>query len=313
MLSLSFHRRLAALVLGAALFGASSSAFAASPYMPQVSTQRGCYETGQTPIFQVGESVSIFFRVGSVTETKANVALFDFLPDGRVGAYSFGQLPTNTGFVFRARIGPPTGVEQLVLKASGTGLETARRSCSFSVVAAGTPLPTNSPPPTRTPTLTRTPRNTPTVTPTGGSDLTGSIRTNRGCREDGDEATFAIGEAIFLSFRVNSANFAFTADSLADILANGQVRLFSFGTLPTNTGFVFRAGVGPPTGTEAVELRARPPGGSTQTLDHCTFLVVGSLPATATRTHTTRTPTRTRTPMPATATSTSTPTPTPTP
>lgn len=296
-------RRCAMLVaVAAVLFGVP--AWAASPSV-FLTTSRGCLETGQSPTFQVGEVVQVVFRIGSSTQNTANARLFDILPDGRIGVFSFGSLQTNVVYSFNAKVAPPTGIEQLLLTAKTPDGMVGQRSCSFNVVA-------NAPSPTRTATG-GTPPNTPTVTPTPATSLTGSIRTNRGCLEDGDAATFAIGQPISVFFRVNSTMVTQAQVAVADILANGSTQVFNFGTLPTNTGFTFRGTVAPPTGDETLELRARQFGQATVNLDRCTFHVVSSLPPTATRTFftrtrtPTRTPTRTRTSVPS-----STPTPTPT-
>jgi hypothetical protein len=272
----------------------------------QLTTTEGCLETGQYPVYQVGDLITVSFRIVSPDAPWAFATLFDVLPNGFVGVFGLGKLVTNATYSFRAQIARPTGVEQLILKASRPDALSALRSCSF-IVAEGTPQPTFTPRPTKTKTETRTPRNTPTPTPTGDGSLSGSIRTNRGCREDGDVATFGVGEKIGLFFQVNSATHAQALTSIADMLANGSTTIFSFGLLQTNVGYVFQATVAPPLGVETVELRART-SGPTVALDQCSFLVVASAPATATRTMATRTPTRTRT----VPTSTATPTPTPT-
>lgn len=299
-------------VLSSAL---SSAAFAQtptpspSPFSIYLTTSRGCFETGQTPVFNVGEIVTVSFRIGSSAVPKAYAKLFDVTPDGHVGVAALGLLSTNVVYGFTARVAPPTGIEQLVLRASAMGAITTQRSCSFAVVDEPPPGVTFTPTVTRTPTMTRSPVSTPTATSTPDGTLSGSIRTNRGCRENGDAAVFAIGEMVNLLFRVNSASHSQAQVSIADNLADGSVQVFSFGTLPTNTGFLFQATVAPPLGVETVQLRARA-GGPTTPLDDCSFLVVSSLPATPTRTAATRTPTRTRT---GTRTATGTPTPTATP
>lgn len=298
-------------VLSSAL---SSAAFAQTPtpspppFSIYLTTSRGCFETGQNPVYGVGELIKVSFRMGSSAVTKANATLFDVTP-GRVRVLSFGELSTNVIYAFAARIAPPTGIEQLVLRASAVGARTTQRSCSFAVVDAPPPGETFTPTATRTPTMTRTPRNTATPTSTPDGTLSGSIRTSRGCHENGDAAVFGIGERVDVLFRVNSASHSQAQVSIADILAGGAVRVFSFGTLPTNTGFLFRATVAPPLGVEKLQLRARA-GGPTTPLGDCSFLVVGTRPATATRTAVTRTPTRTRA---VTRTRTGTPTPTATP
>src|SRR5262249_13195589 len=129
--------------------------------------------------------------------------------------------------------------------------------------------------------------------------LSGTIRTNRGCQEDGDNPVFFVGEIALISFRVNSNVFAFKTVLIDDMLANGFTNTFLLGTLPTNVTFAFTGLVAPPTGTETLKLRVFGSG----VLDTCTFLVQSGFPPTKTRTPT-------RTPMMNTPTPTSTPTPT---
>jgi len=280
-------RRATLLAAALFLFSLPTPVFADSQFALQLRTGRGCLETGDSPVYAVGEQISIFLRVGSTDVPKANVSLIDVNPSNNVTVFDFGQLMTNVTYVFVGRLTPPTGVEQLLLRASG--VTTTQRSCSF-IVTSATPVMTTPPRPTRTP------RPSPSPTPTGGAPVTGRIRTNRGCLEDGQNPTFALGDSIFVSFRVNSAVIARAQVSIADKLPNGNVNIFGFGFVPTNVTFAFSGVIAPPTGTEVLELRAR---GANNPLDRCSFMVVGAFP--------TRTPSRTRTP---TATSTATPTPT---
>jgi hypothetical protein len=100
----------------------------------QLTTTRGYLETGQDPVYVVGESITVTFRIGSSTAQQATATLFDLLPDGRVGVITFGHIATNQRRAFVARVAVPTGVEQLQLKAAAPGVQTTRRSCSFVVV-----------------------------------------------------------------------------------------------------------------------------------------------------------------------------------
>jgi hypothetical protein len=280
---------------------------AAQTYSPQLTTDRGCREDGDDPVYEVGELITVRFRVNSATRTSAAVKLFDILNDGRVGVISFGQIATNQTRSFSARIGPPLGIEQLLLQAeTASGAERARRSCSFRVVD-GTPGPTGTMTPTRTPrppTPTRTAVKTRTATPTpGGSTptpggaLQAHVRTNRGCLETGDTARFAIGDPIAVTFRVDSATLPSAQATLRDIFPNGTVKIFSFGTILTNARYILTAHVGPPTGFKVLQLRAR--NGSSISTNTCTFQVGGLKPRpsrTATPPKPTGTATRTRTP-----------------
>src|SRR5262249_41959606 len=158
--------------------------------------------------YAVGENIDIKFRIGSDAVSHASATLFDILPDGRVFVFGLGSLLTNVTYVSRNKVAPPLGIEQLLLSASAPGVNTTQRSCSFRVVSAQTPTPQTPLPtgtPTPTPTITdtppsKTPTRTRTVTATPIAGLTGSIRTNRGCIEDGDNPVFATGEGISVIF-----------------------------------------------------------------------------------------------------------------
>jgi hypothetical protein len=278
--------RLLGLGLVLSLAGATGAAAAAVPHFQlQLSTDRGCRETGQDPVYVVGEPITISFRVGSAVVANAKTALFVFLPNFFAKAISFGNIAVNQTRFITGRAGLPIGIHRLILDADAVGVRRTQRACSFRVVPAGTPAAT------RTPTMTPTPTST-VPSPTPGA-LHARITTNRGCLEDGDDASFAAGGTIVVSFRVNSMTKTFASVSIRDTLPNGLVKIFSFGSLPTNAGFQFGARVGSTTGVETLQLRARA-AGVPDGVDTCSFRVV----------HFPFHPTRTRTP---------TPTPTPTP
>jgi hypothetical protein len=260
-----------------------------------LTTSRGCIEDGDNPVYAVGETITVTFRVGSSTVSSAATSLFDVLSDGRVGVISFGTIATNQTRQFTARIGRPTGLEKLILQADAFGVERTRKPCSFTVVS-GTPAIT------RTPTPTRTPAPVGSMTPTASGALSAQVRTQRGCLETGDNATFAIGEQIRVSYRLSSDTIAFARATLADIQPNGLVKIFDFGNIPTNVTFLIVGGVGPPTGTKILQLRGKATGVPTA-VANCSFRVTGTSPPTptraATRTKTaTRTATPTKTPIP---------------
>ena len=271
----------------AAIWVAHPEAAGATQFDLSLTTSRGCLETGDNPVFAVGETLKLTFRIGSGSAASAATALFDVLADGRVGVISFGQLPTNQNFVFSARVGPPTGVEKLVLQADALGVQRTRKACSFTVVPAGTPAATNSPTPTRTPLPTTT---AATVTP--GAPLEARVRTDRGCLETGDDATYAIGDRIRIFYSLNSPTLTKAKASLADIMPDGSVKIFDFGVIPTDVTFVLTGSVGPPGGVKTLRLRGQAIGVPTAIAD-CSFRAAGNAPPT--RTATPRPPTRTRT------------------
>lgn len=294
------------IVLWCALLSTAQAALPAlPPFDLQLTTTRGCLETGQNPVYVVGESITVSFRIGSSTVQQATATFFDFLPDGRVGVIGLGQIATNQRRAFVARVGAPTGVHQLQLKAAAAGVQTTRRSCSF-VVASARPTATTTPATPATSTPTPSPPPNVTTTPTPGAALSANIRTSRGCLETGDHPVFIIGESILISLRIDSTSLLQAQASIVDTLPNGFANIFSFGFLQTNHTYQFRGRIAPPKGVETLQLRARAFKSQTA-VDTCSFLVAGAAPATAT---VTRTPTAP--PMPS-ATQTATPTATPTP
>lgn len=309
MTAISPHALRRSVAVAGVLLGSLATAAAAQSFSLQLETDRGCQEDGDDPVYTVGEQITVSFRVGSATRSAAAVKLFDVLNDGRVGIVSFGNIATNQTRQFAARIGPPLGIEKLVLQAETVnGADRVRRSCSFRVVddaltPTRTKTPTRTPLP-RTPTRTATAARTRTATPTpGGPTATPSgvlrahVQTNRGCLETGQAARFEIGEPIAVTFVVGSDRLPLAQVTLRDVQSNGTVRIFNFGTVLTNARYILAGRVGPPIGSKTLQLRAR--NGASVSTDTCTFTVGGANPpATKTRTppRPTRTATRTRTP-----------------
>jgi hypothetical protein len=131
---------------------------------PHITTNRGCKETGDDPVFLVGDPITVSFDIGSDSLQFARATLFDFLPNGFVNVFEFGNVTTNDTHHFSARVAPPTGTETLKLRARATGFDSASSTCSFTV-RASVPYPTRTKTPTRTPTVTPTSTPTPTATP----------------------------------------------------------------------------------------------------------------------------------------------------
>ena len=260
---------------------------------PQITTNKGCEETGDSPVFAVGEQIAVSFSIGSSSLSKASAAIIDHTSDGQIVVLTFGQVPTNQTVRFNARVGGPDGNETLVLRATAQGTSVQSDPCTFTI--AGSPPATVSPHPTRTPTATRTP-STATRTPTGHANLTGELHTNRGCREDGDTATFAVGETILLSFRLSSDASSTAVASILTSRPDGVSTLISFGAVPTDLPLSIGGRVGSPAGVHTLQLRGSV-GGPQTTLDTCSFLVAGgTVPTSTPRPTRTTTPTRTQTP-----------------
>ena len=276
--------------LSVALFGFPIVTQAAQVLLaPTVTTNKGCRETGQDPLFAAGEKINVSFRIGSASTSHASASIFDHTTDGRLVILSFGTVSTNQTFTFAARVAGPAGDEQLILRAVAGSASANSSPCTFTI--SGAPPATVTPYVTRTPTATRTPASA-TRTPIPG-DLTGDLHTSRGCREDGDSATFAVGEKITLVFRLDSDTSSAALASIA-----GATTILSFGAVPTNVPLLVSGRVGPPEGLHTLRLRGSL-GGPQTVLDTCSFLVIGGAFSTPTPKPTrTRTPTRTFTPVP---------------
>jgi hypothetical protein len=266
-----------------------------------LTTNKGCLERGDEATFTVGETIIVTLSIRSATLSQANATLFAIRPNGFISVFSLGTLMTNQTFPIAARVGAPAGFHQLLLSARA-GAVTSMRSCTFNVVSATTTATaTSTPTATETPTAAST---TPTSTPAAA--LQPHITTNRGCEETGQHPMFSIGEPITVSFDIASDVVPQTRATLSDILSNGFVNVFPFGTVATNHIYSFNGSIAPPTGLEVLQLRASSFGVPWAT-SFCSFSVV----PVPTRTRIpTRTPTRTRTVPVATATPTPTPTPT---
>lgn len=290
--SSSHHRRgarvLFSMMIGAATFFAvRSEAATSSNLSPRVTTNHGCIESGDAATFAIGDTVIVFLSIGSSTYDEANATLFAIKPAGFVTALSLGSIATNVPLAFAARVGAPSGVHTLQLKASAGGAS-SRRSCSFHVVPSTT---TRTPRPSASATRTPTPSKTPTATsstPTTG--LRPFVRTNRGCKETGQDPTFILGELISVSYGVESNAVPLAFATLFDIAPGGNVSVLRNRTVQTNVTYSFKATVAPPTGVETLKLRASASGMPSVT-NQCSFTVVK--PAVRTRT-----PTRTATPSP---------------
>jgi hypothetical protein len=101
---------------------------------PHLTTNRGCEETGQDPVFHLGEPITVFFDVASGVVSHASAILDDILANGFINEIPLGILATNHPYRLDAIIAPPTGVEQLKLRVHAFGVPSASISCSFSVV-----------------------------------------------------------------------------------------------------------------------------------------------------------------------------------
>jgi hypothetical protein len=281
------RRMLVALMISAVwLVAARATAMPDWQLQARLTTNKGCFETGDAPTFIVGERLIVSLHIDSATFTQANATLFAIKPNGFVSVFGLGSLMTNQGFALATRVGAPAGLHQLLLTARA-GTVSSTRSCTFEVLN----VPTTPPP-------------TATTTSTPAAALQPHLTTDRGCEETGQHPTFTVGEPITVSFDIASDVVSQADATLFDILANGFVNTFSFGFVATNQPHTFHATVAPPTGVEVLKLRASAFGVPSAS-SFCSFSVVPVPSRTRTPTRTaTRTPTN---PIPV-ATATATPT-----
>jgi hypothetical protein len=106
-----------------------------------ITTNRGCIETGNDPVYAVGEIATVFFQLegqsGGMSIPQAHVIIYDFVDNQQVGSLDFGQQSTGVIHSFQAGISPPTGVETLALVADASPLPfVAEAHCSFQVINA---------------------------------------------------------------------------------------------------------------------------------------------------------------------------------
>jgi hypothetical protein len=109
-----------------------------SPFLSaQISTDRGCAETGQNPVYQVGETLTVLYRIdgysgGPIEQASATIS--DFNNAMLIGVIDLGAQPTGVTLFLDVGVAPPLGTETLVLSAEApaAGLST-QQGCSFQV------------------------------------------------------------------------------------------------------------------------------------------------------------------------------------
>lgn len=106
-----------------------------------IRTDRGCMETGQSPLYFVGDPIQLQLRIDSGIEAQSLIRVDDLTPDGRVlTLVAPRQVATNRVYTMGGiRVVPPVGQEAVRLTAQ-VGYELIRTECSFGVAAGGTRL-----------------------------------------------------------------------------------------------------------------------------------------------------------------------------
>jgi hypothetical protein len=116
-----------------------------TPYLQaQLSTGRGCLETGQNAAYTVGEEADVFFEVdgvgsGGMPITQVHVQIADYSNGHLVDVSDLGLQSTGMPLhdIFYP-VQPPTGTETLLLLADANpGPPMTQTQCSFNVLSAG--------------------------------------------------------------------------------------------------------------------------------------------------------------------------------
>jgi len=95
-----------------------------------IRTDRGCQETGENPIYSVGEQITVSFRVDGVAQ--ALVTIEDIMESGERQIVFQQIVPGNQLLQLTGQIVPPTGRETLRLTAQ-VGQQSVVSECSFMV------------------------------------------------------------------------------------------------------------------------------------------------------------------------------------
>jgi hypothetical protein len=94
-----------------------------------IRTDRGCQETGENPIYSVGEQITVSFRVDGVAQ--ALVTIEDIMESGERQIVFQQIVPGNQLLQLTGQIVPPTGRETLRLTAQ-VGQQSVVSECSFT-------------------------------------------------------------------------------------------------------------------------------------------------------------------------------------
>lgn len=110
--------------------GSSAAQPPATQLQASITTDRGCQETEQNPIYKVGDAITVQFSFTGALQ--ALVTLEDVLPDGNVNVLFQQVLSGNQTFQLTGRIEPPLGKETLRLSVQ-VGEQVVVAACSFTV------------------------------------------------------------------------------------------------------------------------------------------------------------------------------------
>ncbi len=93
-----------------------------------IRTDRGCQQTGENPIYSVGEQITVSFQVDGAAQ--AFVTIEDIMDSGEQQIVFQQIVPGNQLLQLTGQIVPPTGRETLRLTAQ-VGQQSVVSACSF--------------------------------------------------------------------------------------------------------------------------------------------------------------------------------------
>ena len=191
-------------------------------------TNKGCLEQGQQAVYEVGEDIQISFRVDGPNQAYAR--LTNTMPDGRTQVLLERTIPGNRRIDLGGTVEQPSGERTLNLiawqseRAAQQGDNPiARAQCSFRVGDGGRPA-------------------------------SASLRTNKGCLEQGQQAVYEVGEDIQISFRVDGPNQAYAR--LTNTMPDGRTQVLLERTIPGNRRIDLGGTVEQPSGERTLRLTA---------------------------------------------------------
>ncbi len=107
--------------------------------LAQIATERGCIEDGQSPVYLVGETMVVIYRIDGVRAgvplSTALATLVARAPDQTETELALGVVPAGMNLTVELSAAEPTGVALLRLHASAPGLEESTDAACSVVVA----------------------------------------------------------------------------------------------------------------------------------------------------------------------------------
>jgi hypothetical protein len=99
-----------------------------------IATDRGCLESADNPVYAIGEAIQILYRVNAQATLQAQVVIIDIPPGSGGTVIVDAPHSTNQTFALNATVGPPLGIETVVIQAEAQELF-SQSQCSFQVIS----------------------------------------------------------------------------------------------------------------------------------------------------------------------------------